>query len=42
MSLRRKNHGLEEHEKELAQLFPEVWVKDKPPSPPGWLDIKPQ
>ena len=34
--------GLEEHERELTQLFPEIWVKDKPPFPPGWLDIKPQ
>ena len=34
--------GLEEHERELIQLFPEVWVKDKAPFPPGWLDIEPQ
>ena len=34
--------GLEEHERELTQLFPEVWVKDKAPFPPGWLDIEPQ
>ena len=34
--------GLEEHERELTQLFPEVWVEDKPHSPPGWLNIKPQ
>ena len=25
--------GLEEHERELTQLFPEVWVEDNPPSP---------
>ena len=24
--------GPEEHDRELTQLFPEVWVKDKPPS----------
>ena len=34
--------GPEEHDRELTQLFPEVWVKDKAPFPPGWLDIKPQ
>ena len=25
--------GLEEHERELTQLFPEVWAEDNPPSP---------
>ena len=25
--------GLEEHERELTQLFPEVWAEDKPPFP---------
>ena len=25
--------GLEEHERELTQLFPEVWVEDNPLSP---------
>ena len=40
--LQEEPGGPEEHEGELPQLFPEVWVKDKPPSPPGWLDIKPQ
>ena len=25
--------GLEEHERELTQLFPEVWAEDTPPSP---------
>ena len=34
--------GPEEHERELTQLFPEFWVEDKPLSPPGWLNIKPQ
>ena len=34
--------GPEEHERGLTQLFPEIWVKDKPPSLPGWLNIKPQ
>ena len=34
--------GLEEHERELTQLFPEVWAEDNPPSPPGWLNIKHQ
>ena len=26
--------GLEEHERELTQLFPEVWAEDNPPPPP--------
>ena len=33
--------GPEEHERELTQLFPEVWAEDNP-LPPGWLNIKPQ
>ena len=30
---KEKLGGLEEHEGELTQLFPEVWVEDNPPSP---------
>ena len=40
--LKEESGGPEEHERELTQLFPEVWVEDKPHSPPGWLNIKPQ
>ena len=28
--------------KELTQLFPEAWVEDSSPLPPGWLNITPQ
>ena len=34
--------GPEEHDRELTQLFPEVWVEDNLPFPSGWLNIKPQ
>ena len=27
--------GLEEHERELTQLSPEVWAEDNPPPPPS-------
>ena len=30
---KEKLGGLEEHEGELTQLFPEVWVEDNPPPP---------
>ena len=30
--------GQEEHERELTQLFPEVWAEDTPPPQPGWLN----
>ena len=40
--------GLEEHERELTQLFPEVWVEDSPPPPrlakhqaPVIIELKP-
>ena len=34
--------GPEEQERELTQLFPEVWAEDNPLLTPGWLNIKPQ
>ena len=34
--------GPEEHERELTQLFTELWAEDSRPLPPGWLNIKPQ
>ena len=34
--------GPEEHDRELTQLFLEVWAEDTPPLPRGWLNIKPQ
>ena len=30
---KEESGGQEEHERELTQLFPEVWAEDKPPSP---------
>ena len=33
MSLQRKNRVAGEHERELNQLFPEVWAEDNPPTP---------
>ena len=46
--LKAEPGGLEEHERELTQLLPEVWVEDSPPPPrlakhqaPVIIELKP-
>jgi len=40
--LKEEPGGPEEHERELTQLFPEVWAEDTPhPLQPDWLNRGP-